>query len=755
MRNRNQDPHARIVVFTICLLVLPANDAHAQWQATYQPTLEISRVQGEITIDGIIDDEGWQTAAVATHFAEHQPGDQVQPPFRTVVYVTYDDTNFYVAYDCFDDNPGQIRASFCRRDQVGQDDNVIIAIDTFGDATRGYEIGVNPYGIQADYLYSSGGGEDVGYDLIFTTGARITDTGWQAEFAIPFSSLRFPATPEQTWKVDFWRNHPRDVRTQASWAAYDRSESCWPCQWGTVTGIRDVDPAGGLDLIPAFTANQSGARTDDGDFDNGKIKGELSLTAKYAITSDLSAEATLNPDFSQVESDAVQIDVNSNFALFYPEKRPFFQEGSDLFDTWIETVYTRSINDPSVAGKVLGRSGGTQYGVLAAYDQHSPIILPFEEGSLIVSNGKSVNVIGRARYDLGDASHVGLVATDRRYDGGGNGSLVSLDSRLRLSRDYSVEMQYAHSFTTEPDDSTLTAAVNGMTFDDGRLTAAFDGEEFTGHGLHAAVNRDGRTWDASLSYRDRSPTFRAENGFEGRNNYRNGVAATNWIFHFDQHAVLDYLSPGGSVERSWNYDGVRKDETARAWFTGRFLVAQASFHAQYTADAERFRGTDYRGLDLWHMCANARPSDLIIIGGYINHGRRIFYRGEVIGRQTDYGVWFDLKPIDRLLLETNIGWSRSKHVETDETYFDDYVMRSKLSLQITRELSVRVIVQYDGFRDSWEGDPLLQYQINPFSIFYVGSTRDYGKVAPASGDQDEWRLAHRQYFLKLQYLFGV
>ena len=583
-------------------MILAAGAAHAEWQATYLPTLEIPRAQGEIEIDGVLDDPGWRSAAVATNFAEHQPGDQVQPPFRTVVHVTYDDRNLYVAFECFDEDPSQIRASFARRDQIFADDNVLVAIDPFGDATRAYEIGCNPYGIQGDLLYSSNGGEDSRYDLIFDTAARITDEGWEAEFAIPFSSLRFPDTPQQTWRVDFWRNQPRDVRYQASWAAYDRDEQCWPCQWGTITGIEDVDPAGGLELIPAFTANQTGERQDDGNFDNGDVMGEPSLTAKYNLTSDLSAEATLNPDFSQVESDAAQIDVNTNFALFYPEKRPFFQEGSDLWSTYFTPIYTRQINDPSVAGKVLGRSGKTNYGVLAAYDMHSTILLPFEERSFVTVNGESSNVFGRVRTDFGEETHLGLVATDRRYDGGGNGSLVGIDGRLRLNRNYQIEAQYLHSFTTEPNDTTLTEGINDETFDGGRYTSAFDGETFDGGAIYASLERDGRSWGFDLDYWDVAPTFRAENGFEVRNSFREGIAQTYYLFRFEDSTWMEWLQPGVSASRQWNYEGIRKDNVLQAWLEGRFRKAQTSFHGSYIADEQRYRDVDYTGLYRWHMC---------------------------------------------------------------------------------------------------------------------------------------------------------
>lgn len=749
-------PPGRPLVLLACtLLILAHGAAQAQWRATRLPTLAVERAPGPISIDGVLDDPGWEGAAPATHFAEHNPGDQVQPPFRTEAFMTYDDENLYVAFKCYDD-PAQVRASFCKRDDIFQDDVVFLCLDTFGDGVTGYEIAVNPYGIQGDLFFSASGGEDIRFDLVYETAARITDEGWVAEFAVPLRNLRFPDRPEQVWRVDFWRNQPRGVRTQASWAAYDRDESCWPCQWGTVTGIRGVEPAAGLDLIPAFTANQAGSRPDaDSGFDNGPVKGEASLTAKYALTSDVVVEATLNPDFSQVESDAAQIDVNTTFALFYPEKRPFFQEGADLFETWFNAVYTRSINDPSVAGKVTGRTGRTSFAVLSAHDMHSPIILPSEERSWFISNGESLNNVLRVKQEVGEQTHIGFVGTDRRYDEGGSGSLAGLDGRLRLNPQYSLEAQYLRSFTTEPDDTTLTDGLNGATFDDGRHTAAFDGEGFDGHAFYGGLIRDGRSWSVDLKYYDRSPTFRAENGFEVRNSYRQGYGSTSYIFRFDDSETWAHLSPGLQVCRSWNYDDAVKDEAAQVWLSGQLRKAQLNWHAQYKADAQRYGGIDYEGLYQWHICGSGRPSAAVALGGSANYGHRVYYSGQAIGRQEDYSGWIDLKPVDRLLLETSCSWSRSRRLDSDQEYFRGYVLRMKFGLQVTRELSLRLILQYNDFNELWEGDPLLQYQINPFSIFYVGSTRDYRLLTPGGQDAGDWHLLDRQCFLKLQYLFRV
>jgi hypothetical protein len=249
---------APFLIFTLLAgwLTSPNIAAGENYQPVYSPTLHVSRAAGPIKIDGKLDDPGWQGAARATNFAEHNPGDQTQPPVETEVLITYDDEYLLVAFLCFDD-PKAVRASLCERDEIWSDDYAIVLIDSYAEATWAYEISANPYGIQGDVLWSRSGGEDAGFDLIYESVGMITGQGYQVEMAIPFSSLRFPNRQAQIWKMDFWRNHPREDRGQYSWAAYDRDDPCWPCQWGTVTGIENVQPGKGFEILPSLAPQRS------------------------------------------------------------------------------------------------------------------------------------------------------------------------------------------------------------------------------------------------------------------------------------------------------------------------------------------------------------------------------------------------------------------------------------------------------------------------------------------------------------------
>ncbi len=756
------DQHSRIfgtirIVLAACALVAVSAAARADsYIPVYRPEITISRAAGPIKIDGDLSDAGWVGAAKAANFAEHNPGNQTKPEVDTEVLIAYDDENLYVAWLCYDD-PAAVRASFCERDKMFSGDYVILCLDTYGEATHAFEIAANPYGVPGDLLFSSTHGEDSGYDMIFKSSGRITDKGWVAEMAVPFSSLRFPGTPDQTWRVDFWRNRPRESRFQYSWAAYNRDEDCWPCQWGTMKGISGIKPGKGLELLPAVVAHEAGYLGDDGSFVNDPADGEFGLGLTYDISSEMSAEATFNPDFSQIETDVAQIDVNSTFALFYPEKRPFFQEGSDLFNSYFNAVYTRSINDPNGAAKLTWRSGATSMALLSAQDQHSVIILPFEESSEFVENGKSFSNLFRMRRDFGRQSHVGLIATNRIFDGGGMGSLLSVDTQVRLSASNSFRVQAMTSQTEEVDNLALVpdSAFNASRFADDKYTAGLDGESYWGHALAAGVSRNTANYGVALHYNEMSPTFRADNGFEPQNNQRIASADANGTLRFENSKILEYVQLFVQGGRKWNFDGVRKDEWISPNLEMQFRAAQTSMHANAMASNELFQGTQFNGIWSVHNCIHTQPWNELSLGANVNYGHRIARYQMVMGKQLDYGVSATIRPIDRVTLALSLNHTESDDVNTDERLFEQSVFWSRLSLQMTRELSLRLVSQYNNRYRTWDVDPLLTYQINSFSLFYFGSTHDYRTYDYEIDGREGYDLTERQFFLKFQYLFQI
>ena len=692
------------------------------FQPSIKPQLTLNRVQGEIVLDGELNDAGWRNASRAVNFSETFPEEQAQPPIEIATYFTYDDANLYVAFDIKDD-PTAIRANYSDRDQIWQDDYVGLILDINGDGQEMYFIAANPLGIQGDTRISPNN-EDLGFNLVYNSEGKISDEGYHVEMKIPFRSLRFPNTDVQSWRATVWITHPRDSRNTYSWAAISRDDPCWSCQFGTLEGIQGVRSAGNLEILPAFTGGQAGAlnNPDDPDsgFNNERINTDPSLNLKYGITSDLTADLAINPDFSQIEADVAQIDANTTFALFFPERRPFFQEGSDLFNTEIQTVYTRSINDPIVANKMTGRFGATSVAYIGARDNTSPLLMPFEESSELVNVGKSFSNILRVKHNFENNSYIGALITDRRQDEGGGGTTVGIDATWRFLTKYLINAQWVSSFTQEINDPTLSEGFNDESFDRGRHTSALDGESFSGHASSIEFLRDARHWWFEFEYEQFSPTFRADNGFIRQNDLRDAAFFSGFNIYPEKIGFIDRISPRAGVGTEWNFDGVNKEDFG---FAGMFVQMKGQTRAfvGLEVDRELFRGVEFDGIREWDVFVGSNFSEFFQFGVELETGRAIARNIEVpeLGKSFNYSIFSTIRPTDRLSMEPQFMFSQLKDLETDEDYFSGYILRVRTNYQFSRRFFLRAVVQYNDFAERLEVDPLLTYRINPvFGLLY-------------------------------------
>lgn len=741
--------------------------AQADFRPQYRPALHISKhIGGPVTIDGIFDEPAWRNAAVADGFAENDPGDQVKPPVDSRVLITYDNSNLYLGFIAYDD-PATIRYSLRDRDNIFQDDYFGIMLDTYGDASWAYELFVNPLGLQGDLRMLPNGSEDISFDLIWESEGLVTDSGYQVELAIPFSSLRFPAKSEQVWRANFWRDRQRDIRRRFSWAAINRDEACFMCQLGTITGLSDIKPGSRLELLPNIVASQAGQLRDHSDpdlgFEHGDPDAEISANARYGLSSNTSAEAAFNPDFSQVESDATQIDVNSPTALFFEERRPFFQEGSDLFSTWIQAIYTRSIVDPKAAAKLSGRIGHTSFAYLFGRDEHSPILIPAAERSYLWPGGKSTSNIARVRHPLWADSYIGGLATDRRLDGDGAGTLLGVDGSFRFLQKYRFDIQALSSRTDEPSDTLLTQGVGTATFDRGKHTVAFDGESFWGHGLFLGMVRDARVWNSSIAFAELSPTFRADNGFETRNDFRQYELSSSLLFR-PNGKLMQQWSPSIVGGQKWAIDGQRREEWLKPHIEAE-LTGQTSVWANHLIRRERYHDIWFDNIQSTAFGLDGRPSEFfgfgleVVLGDQIARNITI----PVLGDALELYASLSLKPTKQLLIEPQVSYAKLDHPNSGPNIFEVYVARTRLNYQFSRELFLRLVVEYVNSTDVTDTpgeydrqailtfEPLLSYKLNPFTVFYIGSTHDYWDVDQAG---HLYRSSQR-FFAKFQYLFRI
>jgi len=736
-------------ILTVPLLLIA--DTTEPFEPHFRPTIHITESINDVIIDGDISDSEWKEAAIATGFSEVHPGENTKPPVETIAKITHDRDNIYVAFIAKDD-PALIRANLRNRDEIFQDDFVGITLDTYGDASQSFSMISNPFGIQGDFQTLSAGGEDINFDLQFESAGKITENGYEVEMAIPFSSLRFPKGDAQEWRISFFRTHPRsDVRRQISWVAVDRNNPCMLCQLGYLTGLSSIDAKRPIEWLPSMVASQTGALDSD-HFVNKNPTGEISLGVRLPISSDATAELTINPDFSQVEADAEVIDVNNPFALSYPEKRPFFNEGSDLYSTgdkpWkpkIKVVYTRSINDPIAAGKFVGRSGNTKYGYIGAVDENTLLVLPFEEASGYASVGRSVSNIFRVKRSMENNSYFGATMTDRRFGNGGN-TVISGDGLLRFGQNYAIDIQAIASYTLEPDDS---AYVNGIDeeLDNEWLTAEFDGERFIGRAFYGSFSREGRNWGFDIRYNEKTPTFRADNGFVSKNNSR-GLHGNMYAAFYPQNRWIKQYHAVVGGENRWNFSGVQKGH-------GYFAMVNMSLAGQINLEMFGHGGWDrYGGVlfeNIWNLESSISThfSDKISFGAGTSYGRTIIRDSLKIGNGISAHLWSEFRPTSKLSFGTRLKYRRASHLTEDRDYYNGMIANVKLNYLWNKALSFRLITQYNGFYQTIDVQPLLSYQLSPFTIFYIGSA--HGMI------EDEYEdiptQTSRQYFLKFQYLF--
>src|SRR5712671_1931581 len=331
-------------------------------------------------IDGKLDDEIWKQAAVLKDFDQVQPGDNIAPSKPTEVFLGYDSKFLYVAFHCYDE-PDKVRANIPKRDHIFDDDYVGILLDTFNDHRKAYEFDFNPLGVQADGIWTDGQNEDFNPDIVMESKGMLTSDGWTVEAAIPFKSLRYVAGKDKLWGAHFWRRIKRFNNELDMWMPINRDISSWLAQEGHLAGLEGISTERTLELIPSLTLSETGKRKgtlspaqlaagmlDPGRMVNEPIKFDPGLTGKYTITPNVTLDFAVNPDFAQVESDQLVVTANQRFPIFFSEKRPFFLEGIDIFNTQIAAVHTRSIIDPVLAVKLTGKVGRNTFGMLVASD---------------------------------------------------------------------------------------------------------------------------------------------------------------------------------------------------------------------------------------------------------------------------------------------------------------------------------------------------------------------------------------------------
>jgi len=745
-----------------------------------------------IDVNGRIDEPAWQQAALLDGFTQFDPIEGSPASQTTEVLVFVDSDAIYLAVRAYDTNPEQIRATLSERDSFGfSDDYVRFILDTFNDQRRAYVFTVNPLGVQHDGLWNeSGGGTgmrghgmfspiDDAPDFLWDSDARITDWGYEAELRIPFKSLRFPEDETQTWGFQVERNIQRNG-FKSSWAPITANVANKLTQAGRLNDLRNLEMGLFMELNPVVTGARNGALDPDGVFQHDSPSGEFGFNATYGVTSNLTADATYNPDFSQVEADAGQVQVNERFALFFPERRPFFLEGTEIFGMPKQLVYTRTVENPIAGGKLTGKVGGLNLGYLGAVDE------TLTQGAPNVF----VNML-RARADVGRSSTVGAVYTDRTIDASEFNRVAGADMRLQLGGRYTITVMGAQSFTSEP-------GVEDR-LDGGMMSARFE--------------RAGRTFSFNAELEDSEAGFVPGSGFFQRIGQAqvNTRASYNWFGK--RGALIEQVSPSIDAKAYWDHDrfwnGERLGEgevqlSSRVSFRNNVTV-----FANYKQSVFDYRPEEYDGLFVKQPdgALQAFLPDVSLFAGlpsvtlglWLNSWQRvrgnirytwsdvpIFDRGYGVAvdlaRSTSAQVSLNLYPTRALTGEVGVTYSRLERQRDAVQHSEAVIPRVRAQYQFSRALFLRSIVEYGTQVSLQLADPatglpifacstsacaprggseshdvrveaLVGYEPSPGTVFFFGYTRQM-KDASAFGFENV-RPTRDGLFMKLSYRFRL
>jgi hypothetical protein len=713
--------------------------------------VQVPRIDTTVTIDGRLDEATWSRAARLIDFSQYQPVDGRPAEEPTTVLVWYGPNAIYFGIRAREVHGNVIRATQANRDNIASEDHIQILLDTNNDRQIAFLFGVNPLGVQQDGTRSAsfGGGAggfsatgggfrgmnplegnvDLNPDYVFESRGRVYDGGYEVEIRIPFKSLRYQEGNEQTWGIHVLRR-VQHSGYQDTWAPAVRANANFLAQGGTLEGLHDLERGLVLELTPTATARVDGGREPAGRWDYRGPEGELSGDVRWGLRQNLTLNGTFNPDFSQVEADVGQVLLNERFALFYPEKRPFFLDGLELFDTPNQLIYTRRIVEPRGGAKLAGTLGRANVATLIAAD----------DDFYSATGATPVFGVARIKADLGRAGTLGAVLTTRE-DGGRHSRLAGADVRLYHSRLYYVELQAAQSWTAS-------------------------GTSRSGPLLQAVWDRTGRGWGFHYNLQAIGPEFDAAAGFVNRTGIINASAFNRFTGYGSPGALLQTYTAFVGASRFWSYsnpgdgtieggESISPSATLRGGWRLSGSVGRNFFSyepAQYTGLEVETAPGDTSGFTIPGKERNQVTGSFSVTTptyrwltatASISGGEVPIFLEAAPGSSLRLDAAVDLRPT--AALRTTIQMSRfTLNRKQDGTRFSsETIPRLKAEYQLSRALFLRVVGQYSARART----PLVDRSGNPI---LVGGVRDAG--TQLNELRMDWLLSYRPSPGTLVYL---
>jgi hypothetical protein len=781
--------------------------------------VNIPRFETPPVIDGVLDDAIWQNAAIFGDFLQTQPGDNVKPTHPTEFMMGYDSKNLYVAFRVIQDRD-KVRATMARRDNIFNDDYVLMYIDTFNDQRQAYVIFFNPLGIQADGTYTEGRGEDFSVDLVMESKGVLTPDGFTIEAAIPFKSLRYEAGKGKNWGFSIFRRVKYNNNEYNSWMPHDRSRSGYLNQAGKITGIEGIETTRQLEVNPSLTVSETGRKTrytfdnnPAGRYVNEGIKGDFGMTVKFGITPSITLDFAYNPDFAQVEADAPVTTANQRFPIFFAEKRPFFLERIDIFQSGLNVVNTRAIVDPDIAAKITGRRGKNTFGILYASDKAPGNYSPDDRENLLHCRNRQLadpNVrcsveryldknadIGvlRIKRDVGSEHNVGMFATtynfvDRHNHTGG------LDGRYRVNKKTIAEFQ------------VLGTNTRGYFYDPLLNQSLY--RTGNGFGYRGYLERSDRNLYMNFSASGRTTNYRTDVGFANRYN-------TNHIGSFiqyqtDRDAKKQIISKrlNNSFSVTYNWQGLTQGLHSNTqgmialqrqiFIGGGFQLGyERLFEHEFGRVRTPTRSGAFFGPDPERSAhrkevygfVEAAPIKQLFFFTVLSYNWGVhdydFGNGPKYPRvSAAYLAWQDrcaqvtvctedpppldpgagdmlyiessvrYQPTSALQIQANYNRRHLTRYDTGKVAFDDNILSVRSTYQFTRDVFARLRLDYSNIQSRIRPQFVLGWSPSPGKALYIGYNDDlnYNGYNRYTGQYEPGLRGNgRSFFVKMSYLF--
>jgi Domain of unknown function (DUF5916) len=675
-------------------------------------------------------------------FVQREPKDGEACTQRTQAYMGYNDKNFYIVFLAFDSNPRLMRARMLRRELIDDDDQVGFFLDTFHDHRHAYAFFANPYGIQQDAILTESSGFDPSFDTVWNTQAKMTEQGYMVLFEIPFKSLRFRPSPSHTWGILLSRVIPRNSE-HSYYPANSKRDQGELIHEGDISGLEGISPGRNMQFTPyasvgAFRSLDQ--RDPAGNRFTGKhVEPKEGLDSKIVIKDSLVLDATINPDFGQIESDDPQVTVNQRFAVFFPEKRPFFQENASYFQTPLNLVFTRRIVNPLFGARLTGKVGPWAIGTFLANDR-APGQSVISTDPLSGSN--AYFGVFRLNREVGQGSSVGLIYTDREQRTAPNSFCTDtllcetgfnrvggFDTQIKINQNWQMNAQ---AVTSE--------------------TKFFDGSHQSGPAYQIFAARSSRKLDFNTKYLDISPGFNADTGFVNRTDYRQFSNFLSYTVHIDGKRFVSH-GPQLFEKTLWDHNGTRLDYLVNPGYVWNFQ-RNSYLNAFVQLEHERLRPVDFSALT-----ANR---DYAHVFGGVAAGTQYFkwlrFNAEldwstatnfvprsgppILAYQNTAFVGAVVRPVKGLTVENTYLMTRLLDLDTGFNIFNNHIIRSKWNYQFTKEFSLRLIGQYTTTisnpalttlqtTKNFNGDVLFTYMLHPGTAIYVGYNSNLQNLDPS------------------------